>query len=211
MTLPQRRLALLALALTGALALPACGGGDAGDAGRPAGQNDSGHSGKAPKAAKAAKGNDADVAFLTGMTPHHEQAVEMSRLVLAADPPAEVAAIARQIEGAQAPEIEQMDAMLQALGHTGGGAHSGGHSGGHSGAHGGMMSEQEMAALEAATGTEAARRYLEGMIEHHQGAIEASDEQIAHGRYAPAIELARQIRRVQAQEIAEMKALLARL
>lgn len=64
----------------------------------------------------SAKGNAADVTFLTGMRPHHEQAVEMSEIVLAADPSAEVAAVARQIKDAQSPEIEQMVQMLEALG-----------------------------------------------------------------------------------------------
>lgn len=38
-------------------------------------------------AAETAKGNDADIAFLAGMKRHHQQAVEMSDMVLAADRP----------------------------------------------------------------------------------------------------------------------------
>ena len=214
-SISRRRLALPALALTGALALAACGDGgtETAGAGRSPSEQGGGHS-AGHGAGGSAKGNDVDIAFLTGMKPHHEQAVVMSEIVLAANPPAEVAAVARQVQGAQAPEIEQMDQMLAALGAQTGGGHSGGHSGGHgghSGAHGGMMSEAEMAALEAATGTEAARLYLMGMIKHHQGAIEASDEQIAGGQHGPAIELAERIKQAQAQEIREMKQLLARL
>ncbi len=134
----------------------------------------------------------------------------MSDIVLAANPPVEVAAIAKQIKDAQAPEIEQMNAMLDDLGETAG-EHGAGHGEGHSEGHGGMMSEQEMAALEAATGTEAARLYLEGMIEHHEGAIEASDVELADGTYAPARELAQQIKAAQQAEITTMKALLQQL
>lgn len=204
----RRRLALPALVLASALALAACGddgGNDTASTGSSSsGEHGGGHSG-ADK--DEAQGNDADVAFLTGMKPHHAQAVEMSDIVLQANPPAEVAAIAQRIKDAQEPEIRKMDTMLQALGEqTDGGAHDG-----HSSAHGGMMSAEDLAELEAATGTEAARLYLTAMIAHHEGAIEASDRQIAEGQYEPAVELAAQIRTAQQAEITEMRALLERL
>ncbi len=199
----KRHLTASAL-LASALVLTACGNGG----------NDTASStgnGGGSTSAETAKGNDADIAFLTGMTPHHEQAVEMSEMVLAADPPAEVAAIANQIKDAQAPEIEQMKKMLTDLGEKPAEeAHSGGHSAGMAG-HGGMMSDADMAALMDATGTDAARLYLEGMIEHHQGAIDASDVEIADGQYEPAIELAKTIKTAQAAEITEMQALLKNL
>jgi uncharacterized protein (DUF305 family) len=189
--------------LASALVLTACGSGGNDTAGS------TGNGGST--SAETAKGNDADVAFLTDMTPHHEQAVEMSEMVLAADPPAEVAAIAQQIKDAQAPEIEQMKTMLADLGEEPAeGAHSGGHSPGMAG-HGGMMSDADMAALMDASGIDVARMYLEGMVKHHQGAIEASDTEIADGQYAPAIELAKKIKTAQAAEITEMQALLKNL
>ena len=77
--------------------------------------------------------------------------------------------------------------------------------------HGGMMSEADMQALMDATGTEAARMYLEGMIEHHRGAIDAADTEIADGEYPPAVELARKIAQDQAAEITKMEGLLASL
>lgn len=43
------------------------------------------------KSSEPAEGNAADVEFLTGMKPHHAQAVEMSDIVLASNPPAAVA------------------------------------------------------------------------------------------------------------------------
>lgn len=205
----KRRLALPALALAGALALSACGGGeDTASTGSSSGEHGGGHStGASKEDSDNAEANAADITFLTGMTPHHEQAVEMSEIVLAGNPPADVAAIARQIKDAQAPEIEQMNAMLKALGEDSTGKHVEGHSAGH----GGMMSEQEMAALKAATGTEAARLYLEAMIEHHQGAIDASDAELADGKYEPARQLAQEIKAAQQAEITEMQALLRSL
>ncbi len=202
----KRHLTASAL-LASALLLTACGGSDDTATSTPGASAGPG----AGASAETAEANEADIAFLTGMTPHHEQAVEMSEMVLAADPPADVAAIAQQIEDAQDPEIEQMKAMLEGLGEdTGGAAHSGGHGGGMAG-HGGMMDDGEMAALMDATGTDAARLYLEGMVRHHEGAIEASDTEISDGQYAPAVALAEQIKEAQAAEITEMQALLAAL
>lgn len=201
----RRRLALPVFALAAVLTLAACGddsGSDTAVSGSSSGEHGGGHSGDSETG--SAKGNAADVEFLTGMKPHHEQAVEMSDIVLAADPPAEVAKIAQQIKDAQSPEIEQMDQMLDALGEdTDGGEHEG-----HSSGHGGMMSEQDLAELEAATGTEAARLYLEAMIAHHEGAVEAADAEIADGEHGPAITLAKEIKTAQEAEIAEMQDLL---
>jgi uncharacterized protein (DUF305 family) len=200
----KRHLTVCAL-LASALVLTACGSGD--DTATTGAGTGAANSNTAP--ADSQQGNDADISFLTAMKPHHEQAIEMSDIVLAANPPSEVAALAEQIKGAQAPEIEQMNTMLADLGQPAGGmSHGGGHM---AGGHGGMMSDADMAALEAATGTDAARLYLEGMIAHHQGAIEASEAELADGEYEPARALATSIAKEQAAEIATMQDLLASL
>lgn len=167
-----------------------------------------------PSAQDASRGqfNDADVTFVAGMRPHHEQAVEMANLVLASNPPEEVAALAERIKADQQPEIEQLDAMLEAFGEK---ASAGGH-GAHDGgdgmpAHAGMMSEQEMASRKSATGEAASRMFLELMIIHHEGAITASEAELRDGEHEPALELARKIRQSQQAEIAEMRELLSQL
>ena len=209
MTTSKRHLTSAALALAGALVLTACGGGDdtaTSDSGSSTGgMNHSSSSLPSAGASVSAMGNDADAAFLAGMKPHHEQAVEMSDTVLAADPPAPVAELARQVKAAQAPEIEQIDQMLAELGTD---PSSGGHS---AGGHGGMMSGADMEQLMDATGTDAARLYLEGMIEHHEGALDSADAEVADGKYQPAVELAEKIAKDQAAEITKMEGLLASL
>ena len=203
----RRRLALPALALAAGLTLAGCGDDGGTDTATPGSSTEHGGDHKSDSDSGSAEGNAADVEFLTGMKPHHEQAVEMSDIVLTADPPAEVAKIAQQIKDGQSPEIEQMDEMLTALGEdTDGGAHDG-----HSSGHGGMMSEQDLADFKAATGTEAARLYLEAMVAHHEGAVEAADAEIADGKYAPAVTLAKEIKAAQEAEIAEMQELLTSL
>lgn len=61
-----------------------------------------------------AKHNDADVTFAQGMIPHHQQAIEMSDMLLAKDGvDTEIVALATQIKNAQGPEIEQMQGWLR--------------------------------------------------------------------------------------------------
>ena len=59
--------------------------------------------------------DDADVMFAQMMIPHHQQAVEMSEMLLAKDNiPDNVRDFAQGVVAAQGPEIERMNAMLTA-------------------------------------------------------------------------------------------------
>lgn len=58
--------------------------------------------------------NDADVEYVSGMIVHHEQAVEMSDILLAKDDvDTNVVSLAEDIRDAQQPEIDQMVTWLQ--------------------------------------------------------------------------------------------------
>src|SRR5690554_4686701 len=115
--------------------------------------------------------NDADVDFAAGMAVHHQQAIDMSDMLLEKDGVDErVAALAEDIRAAQGPEIETMNSWLDAWGAD---SDMGGMDHGDMGGMddmGGMMSEDDMAALEQAPGPEASSLFLEQMIKHHQGA-----------------------------------------
>jgi uncharacterized protein (DUF305 family) len=136
--------------------------------------------------------NDADVMFVQMMIPHHQQAIEMADMILnkeGIDPG--VLTLASDIKAAQQPEIDQLQSWLDEWGadmpdmdSMEGMDHGGG-----------MMSEDDMAALEAATGAEASRLFLEQMTMHHEGAIE----------------MAQTIVDTQTAEIAQMQKLLAQL
>ncbi len=71
-----------------------------------------------PSAASSdAAHNDADVTFAQGMIPHHQQAIEMSDMLLGkqgVDP--QVVSLANQIKAAQGPEIKLMQSWLQEWG-----------------------------------------------------------------------------------------------
>ncbi|QIV79730.1 DUF305 domain-containing protein [Mycolicibacterium frederiksbergense] len=177
--------------------------------------------------ADASSHNEADVAFAQGMIPHHEQAIEMSDMLLGkqgVDPA--VLSLAEEIKAAQAPEIEKMQGWLQQWGassapatsststpgtfmpgHDMSGGGMGDMPGMGSGGHG-MMSEADMAALQNAPGAEAGKLFLEQMIKHHEGAITMAQQEIDKGQFPDAVGMARTIVTSQQGEIDEMRALL---
>lgn len=181
-----------------------------------------------------AEHNDADVMFAQMMIPHHKQAVEMSDMMLAkGDISPEITELATKIKDAQGPEIETMTGWLEAWGEPtepeggmenhdmssmGGdetmeamdGNDSMEDMGGMSGMEG-MMSEDQMAALESAEGTEASRMFLESMTAHHEGAVGMAQDELDNGQNPEALALAETIIETQNAEIAEMEELLAGL
>ncbi|TCB99723.1 DUF305 domain-containing protein [Micromonospora zingiberis] len=207
-----RRALLSGVSLAVAVGLAACGS----DHQSAAGHDRPGSPSASASGGEAAANNAADRMFAQMMIPHHEQAVEMSDLAAtrAADP--EVKQLAAQIKDAQAPEITQLRGWL-----TQWGAPVPTSSGdGHGTDHGmpemdhempGMMSDADMARLEAATGPEFDRQFLTMMIAHHGGAITMGEEEIAQGANPDAKALAQQIVTTQQAEIDTMKKILARL
>ena len=170
----------------------------------------------APSAAKTpASGpqNAADVMFAQGMIPHHEQAVKMSDLMLAKpDTDPRVLALARQVTEAQAPEITRMTGWLEGWGFKVMPMDDGMDHSGHAGSGmDGMMSEKDMEELETASGAEASRLFLEGMVKHHGGAVEMAQTEISKGENPEAIKLAETIVVSQHQEITVMRDLLTQL
>ncbi|WP_036453972.1 DUF305 domain-containing protein [Mycolicibacterium smegmatis] len=209
-----------------ALVLTACSGGSTGSATSSVNTSASVSSSVSTSAAASAH-NDADVSFAQGMIPHHEQAVEMSDMLLGKQGvnPA-VVSLAEKIKGAQAPEIEKMQGWLQQWGVSSTPETSSTDMPGHSmpghdmsgggmgempamggGGHG-MMSEADMAALQNASGAEAGRLFLEQMIEHHEGAVTMAQQEIDNGQAPEAVEMARSIVSSQQAEIDEMRGLL---
>ncbi|MFG1931223.1 DUF305 domain-containing protein [Mycobacterium sp. NPDC048908] len=161
-----------------------------------------------PASAAAEAHNDADVMFAQHMIPHHQQAIEMSDMVLAKhgiDP--RVAELASQIKAAQGPEIQQMQGWLTRWGSPAMPPMSG---------HDmpsmqGMMSASDMTALTNAQGVEASKLFLTQMISHHEGAITMAQNEIKDGQYPAAIELAKAIVTAQQKEIDTMRSILSTL
>ncbi|HEX5919401.1 MAG TPA: DUF305 domain-containing protein [Nocardioides sp.] len=155
---------------------------------------------------------EADVAFVQGMIPHHQQALEMTALVgdRADDP--DLTAIAERIEVSQVAEIDQLEGWLTARGESVSGMHAG-HGDGEHGMPG-MLTPQEMARLERASGSRFDRLFLLGMIRHHEGAVGMVESLLTEGeggQESEVFQLAGHIGSDQQVEIAAMKRKLAEL
>ncbi|GGC97703.1 hypothetical protein GCM10011512_25830 [Tersicoccus solisilvae] len=210
-----KTLALPAALLTGALLLAGCGTNQASNnapaASSSMGSMDhgamSGMSSSSPSSSPSqGTFNDADVMFTQMMLPHHEQAVQMSDMLLAKqgiDP--RIQKLAQQIKAAQAPEISTMRGWLSSWGQPSAMASNSGHS------MDGMMSGDDMAKLKAADGAAASKLFLTQMIAHHEGAVSMAKTEVADGKNADAVAMAKSVVTSQTKEIDEMKAILAQM
>jgi uncharacterized protein (DUF305 family) len=202
MTLDIFRIALLPAAVAAAIAFASCSADD--------GMSGMGHNTASPAATSSAtpvgEFNEADVMFVQMMIPHHEQAVDMSDMVLSKsgiNP--ELQALARQIKAAQQPEIDMMNAWLETWDRVQM------PEGSHHSSSDGMMTEQQMQELDEANSAEGQRLFLEGMIRHHQGAIKMAQAEIASGKNPEAITLANNIAESQQAEVDTMTELLKKI
>jgi len=163
--------------------------------------------------APSSTATEADEMFVTMMIPHHEQAVEMSDIVLAKDDlDPQVAELAQQIKDAQGPEIDRMLGWLEDWGvEYDPDAASGMDHGSMDDSMDGMMSEEDMAALEEADGATAGRLFLEQMIMHHEGAVDMAETALEDAENPDVLELAQQVIDDQTAEITTMKDLLNQL
>jgi uncharacterized protein (DUF305 family) len=159
--------------------------------------------------------SDADIAFMQMMVPHHSQAVEMADLArrYAVDP--DVRRMAARIRGAQGPEILMMSAWLEREGievpQPGDDPRDLDHS-----MHGhdpmmGMLTKQQMTTLAKARGQRFDRLFLEGMIQHHRGAVEMAENLASEGIDVLVTELAADVHVTQTSEIARMREILGGL
>jgi uncharacterized protein (DUF305 family) len=150
--------------------------------------------------------NDADVEFVQGMIPHHDQAIVMADMVKRGDVSDAVADLADGIRAAQTPEINVMRDLLAEWGKEED-SHAMHMSGDHS-MHG-MMSQNDLDALDMMSGAEFERMWLAMMIEHHEGAVTMSQQVLSDGRDPRVQALADAIIAAQRDEISRMKALLS--
>ena len=126
----------------------------------------------------------ADIDFMSGMIHHHAQAITMSKWAVSHGASPAVQRLTARIINAQTDEIALMQTWLadrnqapptvDSLGKvTMPASAHGGHDmhGGHSMAMPGMLTDEQMAELDAARGPEFDRLFLTYMIQHHRGAV----------------------------------------
>lgn len=171
--------------------------------------------GSTSSARPAAAFNTADVTFLEGMYPHHAQAVQMATMVRGRTTTPAVLDLAKEIAGAQQPEMDTMTGLLKSFGRpapTAGSSAMGGMSGmdhGSGSSMAGMMSDKDMTSLGTLSGARFDRQWLTMMIAHHAGAIEQAGAELKSGSNPDSRALATSIVSAQQAEIATMKGLLA--
>ncbi len=153
-----------------------------------------------------------DLMFLTHMVMHHEQALDMAAMVPSRSHREEFIRFARYLDGGQRSEIDQMKGMLRLAADRGLDIPHHEMTGDPPMA--GMLSKAQMAALAAASGAQFEKLWLQGMIYHHQGALdmarEMQERQFQTGRQTFGIDvLVDDITEVQRAEINKMKMWLA--
>src|SRR5215471_11235178 len=124
--------------------------------------------------------SDADVEFMSGMIPHHAQAVVMAGWAPSHGARTDVAVLCERIVVGQRDEIAMMQTWLSDRGLEVPDATSTRHKMTMNGVTHemlmpGMLTDAEMAELDRARGPEFDRLFLLGMIKHHQGAIDMVD------------------------------------
>lgn len=159
-----------------------------------------------------------DVGFLRDMIDHHDQAVVMATYVLRRDAGVDVdtASYALEIIAEQRYEIGLMTAWLDDWGYGRGEPDRR--------AMGwmemvptpviempGMQSEAQLRALDDATGRDADRRFIEMMVEHHEGGIHMGEFAEAHATDERIRTLAQRVVTVQRSEITDLRNLQVRL
>jgi uncharacterized protein (DUF305 family) len=128
----------------------------------------------------------ADVEFMSGMIPHHAQAIVMSAFAVPNGARYDVVRLAERITISQRDEIRMMRRWLSDRGQEAPDSMAMRHKMKmgdmvHEMLMPGMLSDEEMAALAKARGATFDRLYIQGMIRHHRGAIEMVETLFKHG------------------------------
>jgi uncharacterized protein (DUF305 family) len=151
----------------------------------------------------------ADVEFMQGMIAHHAQAIHMSRMAEAHKASPRLLKLATKIDQSQVAEIRIMQQWLrdneQVAPDT---------SSWRSMPMAGMLTDAQLNALDAATGTDFDRKFLELMIQHHEGALQMVTDLFATpgaGQEVDVNVFANDVVTVQTAEIGIMRQMLAQL
>lgn len=158
--------------------------------------------------------NEADVAFMQMMVPHHAQAIVMAELAEKHARSDRVRELAARIRAAQGPEILMMASWLDerdmAVPTAAEDPSEWDHSEhGHNGMVG-MLTEAQMDELERTRGAAFDQLFLQAMIQHHEGAIDMADDVAVDGIDIMVSEVAADVALTQTAEVGRMQEMLAR-
>jgi uncharacterized protein (DUF305 family) len=151
----------------------------------------------------------ADVRFMQGMIAHHAQAIHMSRMAEAHGASPRVLRLAEKIDQSQVAEIRIMQEWLRAYGQVAPDTSSW-----RTMTMAGMLTEAQLAELDAATGVAFDRAFLTLMIQHHDGALQMVKDLFATPRSGQEVDVnvfANDVVTVQTAEIGVMRQMLYQL
>ena len=191
------------LALVSALILGGCASGQAAKTATPSG---TGPSATASSSVSSLTGAALDKAFIAGMVPHHQAAIDMAKVELQKGKDQAVKALAQSIVDGQQREIDEMTTMARdTFNFTPMREMSG-----PLGTIMGVPISMDMATMsgELAAAADTDRTFLSMMIPHHASAIVMADEEVRNGSNAALKTLAGSIVAAQAKEIGDMQAML---
>jgi uncharacterized protein (DUF305 family) len=145
--------------------------------------------------------NDADVTFTQNMIPHHQQAIEMAKLVDSHTDRPELRTLADSIVASQGQEVTQLQGWLRSWGkpETPAGM-----------AHGGMempgtMSEADMNHLMDLQNEKFDLAFVEMMAEHHRGAIDMANTELQDGSLPEVKQFAQKVINDQQREVDQLQ------
>jgi len=150
-----------------------------------------------------------DVVFVRDMLHHHSQAIEMTGYVEERSDDADIRMLAERMDVSQTDEMTQLEKWLQSRGEPvrdPDASHDE-----HAADMPGLLTDAELAELEAAAGEAFDVLFLTSMIRHHEGAIQMVDELYAAGggQETEIDAFARHVEADQGIEIARMQEMLA--
>lgn len=148
-----------------------------------------------------ARASQTDGAFVAGMVPHHEDAIEMAQIARDRAQHHEIRELADEVIAAQTAEIEALEAIHERL--FGEPVSSMSH--GSMGLDAEMMGmDADMSMLETASRDEFDQVFIDMMVAHHQGAIRMAQIEVAEGEDPEARALADDVIEAQSREIEVM-------
>lgn len=150
--------------------------------------------------------NDADVEFAQKVIVY-SRALAIARLAAERSSDPSTQGLSESIVAAHAAEIDVMTSWLDAWGAEVPDASSL-RATDRDGAMAGVVTDQQMAAVEGASGPAFNHLFLTMMLEHHKGSIAMADVEARNGESVKALRFAANIMRDQTAEIAEMHSIL---
>jgi uncharacterized protein (DUF305 family) len=158
---------------------------------------------------KGALYTEADVRFMQGMIAHHAQAIYMSRMAEKHGANPRVLRLSTKIDQSQVAEIRLMQQWLLHYGQVAPDTSSW-----RSMRMAGMLTESQLAELDAANGVGFDRAFLTLMIQHHEGALQMVKDLFAAPRAGQEVDVnvfANDVVTVQTAEIGVMRQMLSQL